>query len=351
MALIRRFILILVLSPGLAVADEPLAVGIVTAEARADQRIYSLTGEAVAREPLSAAFPTGGRVAAVLVDAGDRVAAGAELARIESVQQEQALRAAEAGLATAGADHRQAAENLDRQDALLERGATTRIARDSAEDALRIAEGVLAQAGADLDRARKALADTVLLAPHDATVTQRMIEAGQVVGAAQPALELALGDGMDAVFDVPEVLLAGALPPPDVTLALLDSPEREFAGHVREVSPLVDPRTGTVTVTVTITDPPDDLDFGEPVRGTVVIEDVAHVALPYTAMSAAGDSPAVWVVDPATMTVALHPVAIERFETGRIVLSGGLDDGVLVVTNGAQLLYPGRKVLAAEAVQ
>ena len=339
----------LCLSP--AWADQPLAVGIVTTMATADSRVYSLTGEVVARDRLSAAFPTGGRIATVSVDAGDKVAKGAELARIESVQQEQSLRAAEAGLATASADHRQASEDLDRQDALLERGATTRIARDSAEDALRIAEGVLAQAGADLDRARKALADTVLLAPQDATITARMIETGQVVEAAQPVLEMALGDGIDAVFDVPEVMLTGDAPPSDVALALLGSPDQTFGGTIRDISPLIDARSGTVAVTVSITNPPGDLDFGEAVRGSVVIQGAPHIVLPYTAMSVIGTSPAVWLVDPATMAVSLHPVTVDRFETGRIVLSGGLEDGALVVTDGAQLLFPGRIVRKAEAAQ
>jgi RND family efflux transporter MFP subunit len=337
------------LSP--ALADQPLAVGIVTATATADTRIYALTGEVAARDTLSAAFPTGGRVAEVLVDTGDKVSKGTALARIESVQQEQSLRAAEAGLATAQADHLQAVEDLNRQNALLARGATTRIARDTAEDALRIAEGVLAQADADLDRAKKALSDTVLVAPLNATVMDRMIEVGEVVGAAQPVLALALGDGMDAIFDVSEVLLTGNLPPPVVTLMLLAAPGQTFTGTVREISPLVDARTGTVAVTVSISNPPANLAYGEAVRGTVVLEDVAHVVLPHTAMSATAASPAVWVVDPVTMAVSLRPVTIERFETGLIVLSGGLEDGALIVTDGAQLLFPGRIVRKAEGGQ
>ena len=351
MPVLRIVVAILALGAAPAWAEQPLAVDIVSAMATADSRTYSLTGEVVARDRLSAAFPTDGRVAAVLADVGDRVAQGTELARIDAVQQEQALRAAQAGLATAMADHRQASEDLDRQDALLERGATTRIARDSADDALRIAEGVLAQAGADLDRAKKALADTVLLAPMDATITARMIEVGQVVGAAQPVMEMALGDGIDAVFDVPEVLLASNAPPPDVTLNLLDSPDQTFSGIIREISPLVDARSGTVAVTVGITNPPEDLDFGEAVRGTVVIHGAPHIALPYTALSAVGTSAAVWLADPATMAVSLHPVTIDRFETGRMILSGGLEDGALVGTDGAQLLFPGRVVRKAQGGQ
>ena len=129
-----------------AYADGPLAVAAVVAQTRAENRIEVMVGEIVARETLSMSFPTGGRIATVDFEVGDKVASGAVLARIQSVQQEQALRGAQAGVPTAQADYRQAAEDLDRQENLLERGATTRISRDTAEDALRIAQGRLSQA-------------------------------------------------------------------------------------------------------------------------------------------------------------------------------------------------------------
>lgn len=334
-----------------ALADTPLAVEIITAKAVPDERVYSLTGEIRARDELAVAFPQGGRIAEVLVDAGTTVAPGAVLARLDAVQQEQALRAAEAGLSTALADHRQARENLDRQEALLDRGATTRIARDSAEDALRIAEGALAQAEAVLDRAKKALADTEIVAPGDATVTSRMAEAGQVVGAAQPVLELALGTGFDAVFDVPEGMMTLGPPPESVMLNAIDTPEVTFTGRITEVSPVVDARTGTVAVTVGVDDPPDELSYGDPVRGSVTLSGPAYVVLPYTVITAVADSPAVWQVDPGTMAVSLKPVSVERYETGTVVLAGGISDGAMIVGRGAQLLYPGRVVRAVEAGQ
>jgi RND family efflux transporter MFP subunit len=337
--------------PLAAQAEPPLAVEIVTARAEAGTLARSLTGELRAHDTLSAAFPTSGRLTEVAVDAGATVAKGAVLARIDSVQQEQELRAARAGLLTATADQRQAREDLDRQDALLERGATTRIARDGAEDALRIAEGALAEAEAKLDRARKAVEDTVLTAPEDATVTRRLAEPGQIVGAAQPVVELALGGGIDAVFDVPEVMLTGedALPP--VTLNLLDRPETHFQGRIDEVSPVIDPTTGTVTVKVRVIDPPAGLNFGEAVRGTVVQPTPAEIALPYTAISATAQGPAVWRIDPATMAVSPLAVVIDRYETGRFVVAKGIEDGTMIVARGAQLLYPGRIVRAAEAGQ
>lgn len=329
-------------------AEPPLAVEILTARAEGQTVIRSLTGEIRPRDPLGASFPSGGRVTEVMVEAGQTVARGTVLARMDSVQQQQALRAARARLQTALADHSQAVENLGRQDALLERGATTRIARDGAEDALRIAEGALAEAQATLDRAERALADTVLTAPEAATVTRRLAEPGQIVGAAQPVVELALGAGFDAVFDVPEVMLTAASAFPPVTLTLIDRPGTLFSGRIEEISPVVDAATGTVMVKVGVIDPPAGLAFGEAVRGSISISEPPRVILPYTAISATAEGPAVWQVDPATMAVSTLPIEIETYQTGRIVVASGVPEGTLVVAKGAQLLYPGRIVQAAE---
>lgn len=332
-------------------AETPLLVEIVKAYSTADTISISQTGEIVARETLGASFSIGGRVAVVAVDRGDMVSSGDVLAQMESVQQEQALRAAQAVVSSASADYLQAQEDYERQDTLLDRGATTRSARDRADDALRIAEGKLAQAESELDRAEKALADTVLLAPSDATITDRMIDAGQVVGAAQPVLELALGRELDAVFEISEDLLTQGDDVTDILLTTIDPPRIRFFGQIREVSPLVNPRTGTVTVKVGVTDLPDGVDYGEAVRGTAALVQEPHIALPQSAMSATAQGPAVWVVDPETMQVSVRPIVIDRFETERIILGDGLEEGVMVVSKGAQLLYPGRTVRISGASQ
>jgi RND family efflux transporter MFP subunit len=334
-----------------AFADAPLNVRVIIATSISDVRIDTLIGELVAQDTLTVSFSASGRITSVDVEEGDIIEAGAVLARIESVQQEQAVRAAVAGVTTARADFQQAQEDLDRQSALLERGVTTRVGRDNSEDALRVAEGTLAQAMADLDRAQKALNDTVLSATSAATVTARMIEPGQVVGAAQPVLELALGDGFDAVFEVPEALLTQSGGSTEIELSLLDQPSNVFSGTIREVSPLVDATTGTVKVTLTVSGAPPGVTYRDPVRGVTRNQGEGRVVLPFAAMSATQQGPAVWVVDPDDNTVSLQNISVDRFETGKIVVIDGIADGTLVVTQGAQLLYPGRVVSFSEPGQ
>jgi RND family efflux transporter MFP subunit len=330
------------------IAEEPLTVTLVTAHSSVSERNITLTGEIVARDALTLSFPSGGRIDSIDVQEGDVVDAGTVLARITSIQQEQSLRAARAGVSTATADRDQALEDLRRQDALLDRGATTRVARDAAEDQTRVKEGVLAQARADLELAEKALEDTAITAPQAATVTSRFAEAGQVVGAVQPVVELALGGAVDAVFYVPESLFSSAAHIATVTLAPLDRPTQTFSGTVREVSPLVDVATGTVAVKVRIDEKPSGVEFGDAIRGATTAAASDTIVLPYRAMSASRHGPAVWIVDPTTMRVSLQQITIDRFDTGNIYVAEGIADGTLVVTAGAQLMYPGRLVQAYE---
>lgn len=333
-----------------ALADQPLFVEVVKVHPSRDARTIVAMGEIRARDTFAPSFATGGRIAEVLVEEGDTVEVGAVLARMDAVQQTQALRVAEAGLAKAQANYSQAERDMERQAALLERGATTRIARDTAEDAFSIASGALTQAAAELSTAQKDLGDTVLRSSAVATVIRRMAEPGQVVGAAQQVLELAIGSELDAVFQLPEAILIRA-DFSTIALTLLDRPEETFAGELREVSPLIDARTGTIAVTISVSGAPQGTTYGDAVRGATQMAAAENIVLPAGALAAYQKGAAVWVVDPATNTVSIRPITLDRFETGTLVVKTGVSDGDLVVSKGTQLLYPGRVVSYAKAAR
>lgn len=330
-------------------SDTPLAVEMVRTKATPIEQGFRLTGEVVARDTLMASFATGGRIASVEVQEGDKIEPGTVIARIEAIQQEQDLRAAQAGVVTAQADHDQAKEDFDRFEKLFKSGATTRIARDNAADAVAVKEAALAQSQSVLAQSKQSLKDTVLVSPDKGTVLSRFLEPGQVVGTAQPVVEIALGVDYDVKFSVPEILLTGEISnDPKVQLTALNGTGEVFEGKVREVSPLIDPATGAVDVKIAVENSPDSLNYGDPVRGLVVQQGPEFVTLPYTAMAATKAGPAVWVIDPETMTVSLQNIEIEQFRTGVIIVKSGLPEGAMVVTKGAQLMYAGRLVSANE---
>ena len=333
-----------------APAEEPLAVTAVTARTETPTARSTLIGEITAPETLQASFPLGGRLTAVRAQVGDHVLKGDELARIEQVQQAQALRAAEAQLSAAEAEHAAAQSAAQRQAQLFERGATTRSDRDSAADRFAAAVALKTQAEATLDQAKQALEDTVLTAPADATVTDRFGEPGQVVGAAQPVLELAVGQGFEATFNVPEtVLTASRAAPAEVELSAIDRPGLTVTARVKEISPLVDPARGTVEATVALEENLPGLTYGDPVRGSTTWQDEPGISLPWSAISSGVEGPSVWVVSPEDNTVSERPITIARYSEHRILVEEGIAEGETVVTRGAQLLFPGRKVRIVEA--
>ncbi|ARJ70705.1 efflux transporter periplasmic adaptor subunit [Paracoccus contaminans] len=307
-----------------------------------------LTGTVEARDSIQLSFPSGGRIVEIMVEAGDRVSAGEPLARTDGVQQQQALARTVAGVAAAQAAVLQARQAADRAAALLGRGVGTRAARDAAQQALSSAQGQLEGARTAADQARRAAEDTILKAPQDAVVTARMAEPGQVVGAAQPILSLAALTGSEAVFHIPDSPLLGRAPGAMVELRPIDHPDRHLAGRVSEISPLVDSATGAVTVRVAIEGALDPSLLGAAVVGTVHLPVGSGIELPWTALTATGDGPAVWKIGPDN-TVSIAQVTLERYGTEQLVVSAGLSPGDVVVGEGSQLMYPGRPVAPGKA--
>jgi len=110
------------------------------------------------------------------------------------------------------------------------------------------------------------------------------------------------------------------------------------------VSPQADPVTRTFQVKVGLSHPPQDMLLGAPVTGTVQMDAVPLIEIPASALTKSAGYPAVWVVDPDTMTVSARNVEILRFGPATVTVSQGLDEGDVVVTAGVQALHPGQKV-------
>lgn len=346
--MLRPAVLILICCAAAARADGVLAVNMVEVARKPLTFDSTLTGTIEARDSVDLGFRQGGKVTEVLVSAGDRVRAGQPLARVDSLQQDQALRVAQAALASAQASLQQATQAAERASAMLARGVGTRAARDAANDRLSAAQGGVERAESAVGQAQRAVDDTTLTAPADAVVTQRNLDPGQIVGAAQVVLSLAQMNGLEAVFQTPDSPRLNSAMGAKVTLEPIDIDAPAMTGHVTEIAPLVNPNTGSVTVTAVIDGHPTEARLlGAAVSGTVHYPVGQGMSVPWTALSALGDQPAVWVVG-AESTVDLVPVVIERFTTGDLVLKSGVRPGQLVVTDGSQMLYPGRKVERAQ---
>ena len=89
----------------------------------------------------------------------------------------------------------------------------------------------------------------------------------------------------------------------EVTVRLTERSERQAHGRVREVAPQADPVTRTFEVRVGLTDPPSAMLLGATVTGQIEMRAAPVVDIPASALTRINQQPAVWIVDPANMTV------------------------------------------------
>ena len=266
-------------------------------------------------------FRVDGRIAQVLVDEGDSVRAGQELARLDddllrqqrdqtaaqlAGQKAQLLRLergyrteeveqARAAVARARAVADNAAINLNRVSAMRARNAISQKELDNARSSDRSAraelrsaqEQLLAQraavdaAAAALELAEIRLRDALLTAPQDGIVLTRAREAGAIVQAGQTVYTLSLVDPVWLRVYVDEPQLGRIKPGMAVRVRVDAVPDKEFSGRVGFISPAaeftpksvetMEVRTSLVyRLRVQVDDPDNVMRQGMPVTVTLV---------------------------------------------------------------------------------
>jgi RND family efflux transporter MFP subunit len=331
-------------SKKVARTPEPRPVRAVTVEALADGETVSFTGQIRAKDQVNLAFRLDGRMIERHANVGDVIAADQVVARLDSQNEQNALRSAEANLASAQASLTQARLSFGRQQELLKNGWTPRAKFDDAQEALRTAEAQVESAEAQVRIARDRLGYTILRADSPGAVTATGADAGEVVKAGQMIVQLSGQGKLDAVFDIPEQLIRTGPRDPVVGLALSDDAHVLATGYVRQVAPQADSVTRTFQVKIGINNPPEGMRLGSTVTGRIKLAAPEGVEVPASALTEGNGRPAVWVVDRQSQTVALRPVDVARYDPAGVVISRGLEKGDVVVTAGVQMLRPGQKV-------
>jgi RND family efflux transporter MFP subunit len=315
-----------------------------TVELQQRQAVASFTGRIEAQDQPSISFRIGGRVAERPVAVGARIQTNDLLARLDPENELNALRTSEADAAAAQSAFRQADGHFQRQSTLFARGVTSAADLEDAQQARKAAAARVDATLAQLRNTEHLVSFTTLRADAPGVVTAVGAEPGEVVAAGRMVVRLAREGGIDAVFDVPADLVRSYPQNMTVSIALSADPATRVTGRIREVSPQADPVTRTFRVRVGLDQPPASFRLGATVTGTVSDGGKPVISIPATALLTGGPKPSVWVVDPASMTIAARTVEIERTDAARAVVSGGLAPGDVVVTAGASLLKAGQKV-------
>ena len=143
-------------------------------------------------------------------------------------------------------------------------------------------------------------------------ITARNAETGQVVQAGQTVFTVAQDGPRDAVFDVFEALLTDP-PSRNVQVFLQADPSVAATGIVREISPTIDPVSGTVKLKVGLDSVPPQMSLGAIVVGIGTFRPRPAIVLPRSALFRWQDEPAVWLFDSKSRTVTLKVITIDRY--------------------------------------
>jgi RND family efflux transporter MFP subunit len=316
----------------------------VTVERRATAAPVTLTGRIEAEDNVALAFRISGRIMENRVKLGERVNAGQVVARLESQNELNALRSAQANLASAEAQLVRARNHFDRQEQLLARAVVSRAVFDDAKQARQTAQSQVDAANAQLKTAQDLVSFTELVADAPGIVTAVGPAAGEVVQDGEMIVRLARQGGRDAVFDVPALLIRSAPAEPQIIVSLTDDPAVTAHGRIREVAPQADPVTRTFEIRTGLTDPPAAMRLGATVTGRLQSDTVPTIEVPSTALAERNGKRVVWIVDPGTLTVSARDIELLNNDPVSAVVLKGLDPGDVVVTAGVRSLLPGQKI-------
>jgi RND family efflux transporter MFP subunit len=314
-----------------------------------------------------------GYIAKRLVDIGDRVRAGQELAEIDApeldqqlaqakatVQQGQAaLEQADANLRQGKADTELARVTAQRTGALLKKGAVSRqeddqnqaqyqvkLANlDALEKAIQVQRSNLAAAQANAARLDNMQSYRVVRAPFDGVITLRNVDTGALVNAGSTLLyRIAQTATLRTYVNVPQAFEDSVRPGQAATLRVANLPGREFPGTVARTSNALDPSSRTLLVEVQVPNAQNLLLPGMYARVDLSsARNQPPLLVPSEALIVRADGAQLAVVSD-DHRVHLQKIDVGRDYGDRLEVLRGLQEGAVVIANPGDAIVDGQSV-------
>lgn len=312
-------------------------------------RTLDVWGTLYAKDEATIGAEVEGKVEKTLVDFGDRVTAGQELARIDTTTYAALANQAAANLAKARASADNAEQNLKRAQELR----NSNIASQSDLDAA-VAAAEQARAQVKADEAANAVAQlnlqrSFVKAPFDAAIAERIGNAGDYVKAGAPLFRAVNDNVLKYIVQAPESY-AGKVLKEQQVMFWVDAygTNQMFEGRVYLISPAVNLATRAFPFGALVQNPDHKLKASSYARGQLIIErGVPTPTVPIDAVNTFAGVTKVFVIENG----AAHTRAVElgRIQNGLQQVLSGLKAGEVVATSGLGRLHDGAKVRFREA--
>ena len=297
------------------------------------------------RQTLS--FKTAGPIEQLLVEEGDSIKAGQQLANLD-------LSEINARVAEASARAVQAQRNLDRYRQLHSTNALSL-------DALQLAETEFHVAESQLRIAKFNQQYSIIRAPADGLVLQRHVEEKELVTPNQPILLIAdESQGWIIRTGVTDREIARIQKGDSATISFDALPGQKFKGSVTQLGVIGNEKNGTFEIEITLplsqkNSGQEKLRAGFVSKIEIMPSKTSKVALiPMASIIHADQNNSgqteVFIYNSESKTAELRPVSIEYIKGGMVAIRDGLTETDALITTGAGLLRQGEKarVIAGE---
>jgi membrane fusion protein (multidrug efflux system) len=269
-----------------------------------------------------------GPVKAILAEEGDDVREGQILLRIDDTEYQHRLTQAKVALD-------QAKLKFERIETIIAQGLVSKESFDDAKAGLDAAEAAYELAALELSWCD-------VRAPFTGRIVRRLVDPGRNVSNGSALFSIADMRRLLARVHVPAREFRRIQTDQPVELTV-DSTGDELVGRIDLVSPIVDPRTGTIKVTVEITEYPQSTRPGNFAEVSIVTDKHTDaLVVPNLAVLTDKDQRVVYVADGET---ARRTIVETGYEDDRFVeILAGVEDGTPVVVQGQRSLADGQPI-------
>lgn len=285
-----------------------------------------------------------GSVMDIYVQQGDAVRAGQLLARIDDNAIRDQYLSAQAMVRSAEIAAQNARRNLERAQRLAEAGAIAERDLEASRSQASLAQSQLADAGARLALARKQLDNTRVTAPIAGIVSDRSVDAGDVIQPGAPLFTVVDPSGMELRGAVPSGALSQLRVGAPVEFEVRGYPGRTFTGKVVRINPVADPVSRQVPVFVSIPNEAGRLVGGLYAEGRVATESRQGLVVPATAVDLSGNTPTVMRVQAGRAERVPVEIGLRDERTERILIASGLALGDTILVGAARGITAGTPV-------
>jgi RND family efflux transporter MFP subunit len=285
-----------------------------------------------------------GSVVQTYADAGQRVGAGQALAQIDAAVLRDQQLSAKSAVTTAQSNYDIAHRELSRNETLEKAGAIAERDLERARNALIAAQGQLANARAQLANVNKQLDKASVQAPFAGVVSQRQVNAGDVVSPGAALFTVVDPGSMQLEASVPAEALAQVRVGMPVEFKVNGYPNRTFKGRITRVNPTADPTTRQVKIVASIPNAGNTLVGGLFAEGRVSSETHSAPIVPLGAVDERGLRPTVvrlrnGKIEKVEVALGIRDAAAETVE-----VMSGIAAGDTVLLGAARGISPGTPV-------